>query len=316
MKIDRGPTTSVTAGARGVGNRPPRSEGLKCFSCGNRGHKARFCPTAVGRPQTKGPGPWKPPARVATVEAVSDLTLEDLQKEVKELRLQLEAKQVNKVTESQGALIKTEILIRNMPFEATVDSGSAVTIVAADVLDRLKKETGMKPKLSPPDSSLYGFGGHQIPISAVTNLPITWKGSTVEVSVFVRPPGHGADRSPCLLGTNTIFTLGMLKISDDVMLSGDGNGRVHVQDEEQYVTRVEAEAIGEVDEAVRLNELKERWKVSSDFRPEQRRKLGDLLAEFSDVFAVDASEVQTVQWPATEHIIDTGDQPPIKQHPR
>ena len=316
MKSDRGPTTSVTAGARGVGNRPPRSEGLKCFSCGNQGHKARFCPTAAGRPQMKGPGPWKPPARVATVEAVSDLTLEDLQREVKELRLQLEAKQVNKVTESQGALIKTEILIKNVPFEATVDSGSAVTIVAADVLDRLKKETGMKPKLSPPDSSLYGFGGHQIPISAVTNLPITWKGSTVEVPVFVRPPGHGADQSPCLLGTNTIFTLGMLKISDDVMLSGDGNGRVHVQDEEQYVTRVEAEAIGEVDEAVRLNELKERWKVSSDLRPEQRRKLGDLLAEFSDVFAVDASEVQTVQWPATEHIIDTCDQPPIKQHPQ
>ena len=92
---------------------------------------------------------------------------------------------MNNVTESHGAWFRKEIVIEDVPFEAIVHFCSADTIVEADVFDRVRKETEMKPELSPLDSSLYEFGRRQIPITVVTHLPITWKGNTMEVPVVV-----------------------------------------------------------------------------------------------------------------------------------
>ena len=47
---------------------------------------------------------------------------------------------------------------------------------------------------------------------------------------------------------------------------------------------------------------------------EEIQQLKDLIIEFSDVFAVDSSELGTTD--RVTHVIDTGDSSPIKQHPR
>ena len=72
----------------------------------------------------------------------------------------------------------------------------------------------------------------------------------------------------------------------------------------------------EVAPATCLDELREWLKISSNLSKEQQVKLDNLPAKFFDVFAVEAIEVETVQLPATEHIINTGNQQPIKQHLR
>ena len=49
------------------------------------------------------------------------------------------------------------------------------------------------------------------------------------------------------------------------------------------------------------------------FSEDEAKKLQDLIHEFSDVFALDDSELGCTD--IVHHIIDTGDHPPIKQQP-
>ena len=48
--------------------------------------------------------------------------------------------------------------------------------------------------------------------------------------------------------------------------------------------------------------------------PQESGQLSDLIAEFSDVFALDQCELSSTD--VVTHVIDTGDSIPIKQHPR
>ena len=51
--------------------------------------------------------------------------------------------------------------------------------------------------------------------------------------------------------------------------------------------------------------------LDENLSPEEVKQLSDLISEFSDIFAINQSELSFVT-----HVIDTGDNSPIKQHPR
>ena len=47
---------------------------------------------------------------------------------------------------------------------------------------------------------------------------------------------------------------------------------------------------------------------------EEAKQLSDLVVKFSDIFALDQSELSSTD--IVTHVIDTGDSAPVKQHPR
>ena len=54
--------------------------------------------------------------------------------------------------------------------------------------------------------------------------------------------------------------------------------------------------------------------VDDNLTPQEVKQLNDLIIEFSDIFALDQSELSSID--VITHAIDTGDSAPIKQHPR
>ena len=69
-----------------------------------------------------------------------------------------------------------------------------------------------------------------------------------------------------------------------------------------------------VDPSPREASLLENTHFEESLTVEELQQLKDLIIEFSDVFALDSSELGTTDH--VTHVIDTGDSSPIKQHPR
>ena len=53
--------------------------------------------------------------------------------------------------------------------------------------------------------------------------------------------------------------------------------------------------------------------IDNDLSPQKVKQVNDLIPEFSDIFALDQSELSSTD--VATHVIDTGDSIPIKQHP-
>ena len=64
----------------------------------------------------------------------------------------------------------------------------------------------------------------------------------------------------------------------------------------------------------RLESLRGQLRLDSDLSDEEARQIEDLVLEFADVFALEATELGSTG--LVTHTIDTGDSPPIKQQAR
>ena len=99
----------------------------------------------------------------------------------------------------------------------------------------------------------------------------------------------------------------------------DGNKRVRCNSGECVGSGGVAVAavIGEDDNASGVSRearLLQNVHVDDKLTPQESGQLSDLIAEFSDVFALDQCELSSTD--VVTHVIDTGDSIPIKQHPR
>ena len=79
-----------------------------------------------------------------------------------------------------------------------------------------------------PGTTLFDFGGKPVNIAAKVMLRMSWKGSSVDVPVFIPRPGHVTHH--CLLGTNVISPLGIVSFeqqaSNSIVCSDDGEVNV------------------------------------------------------------------------------------------
>jgi len=98
-------------------------------------------------------------------------------------------------------------------------------------------------------------------------------------------------------------------VGSDVLVSSEGNS---VTDTDEPFTAVCARVQCNMTE--RAEKLMEALRLPVDrFSESEAEQLHDLICEFSDVFALDDFELRCTD--IVQHIIDTGDHPPIKQQP-
>ena len=214
------------------------SEERRCYKCKEVGHIRQNCPQkseAPGRStltqgkysEAQGKTRLQAKSTVKSVNAVEDLTEEELEKLLMERRLVREQQllsseeyggartvQASEIHEQAvGSTPKLDVLIEGVPVTAMVDTGAESTIISRQVLHsivRHKRQQGLPdPVLSKPSVRLFGKdgqkGGHELTVTAQLTLSFSVDGKTASVPTFVQPESE----QECLLGMNLIPKLGI-----------------------------------------------------------------------------------------------------------
>ena len=205
------------APARGEDSRDQRGlargSGPRCFKCGSRGHKLATCPQR-GRPRE---APGREQATSSAITVAPGETLEDrsrrLQEELVDVEYQRMAQAyagVDSVTGAVGPLYYAEVTIESTPVEAMIDTGSSATILSFALFKRIGKAAKISAQeLLRPDIVLRDYNQRPIPVGAKIELTFRWKDRAVTTPVYIQ--SDLAAGEPCLLGTNVVGPLELMK---------------------------------------------------------------------------------------------------------
>ena len=195
----------------------PRVVPKACFKCGSRYHKACQCPLThppsetPRRSQQATNAIWMI-AKVETLDARHAKLREELTTAEFDQPKQLYTDQskVDLVFGCVGPLYYAMIVVEEIPIRAMVDPGFSSTIISFEKF----KETGMQMGIQPdslkrPNLTLYDYSQKLIPVGATVELIIKWKEQEVTTQVYIQAQGNKGE--PCLLGTNVVILLELMK---------------------------------------------------------------------------------------------------------
>ena len=122
---------------------------------------------------------------------------------------------VDLVSGSVGPLYYAAVVIGKIPVKAMVDPGSSATIISFEKFKEVGRQMGIQAdSLKRPNLTLYDYSQKPIPVGATVELTFKWKEQEVTTQVYIRAEGNKGE--PCLLGTNVVIPLGLMKPDPDL----------------------------------------------------------------------------------------------------
>ena len=114
-----------------------------------------------------------------------------------------------------GPLYYATVVIKKVPVRAMVDPGSSAIIISFEKFKEIGMQIGMQPdSLKRSNLTLYDYSQKPIPVGATVELTFKWKEQEVTTQVYIRAQGNKGE--PCLLGTNVVIPLGLMKPDPDL----------------------------------------------------------------------------------------------------
>ena len=202
----------------------PKETNKKCHRCGSTKHFIRDCPMKRAQTETLGRKEQHTSnTNTGQTQQSEDKTCEDLHQlwvEAEFSRMK-RAFQVDNVTGSVGPLYYCEVEIAEQPVEALIDSGSSATVMTFSLLQRIARDAQLSVDvLEKPDVILRDYNQHPLKIGAFAKFEVMYKGKRVLAPIYINVDSENRPTESCILGTNLLFSLGILSISEDVKIRG------------------------------------------------------------------------------------------------
>ena len=129
--------------------------------------------------------------------------------------------QVDNVTGSVGLLYYCEVELAGQLVEALINSGSSATVMMFSLFQRIARDAQLLVDvLEKPDVILRDYNQHPLRIGAFAKLEVMYKGKRVLAPIYINIDSENRPTESCILGTNLLFSLGILSISENVKIRG------------------------------------------------------------------------------------------------
>ena len=126
---------------------------------------------------------------------------------------------MDNVTRAVGPLYYCEVEIAGQPVEALIDSGSSATAMTFSLFQRIARDAQLSVDvLENPDVILRDYNQHPLRIGAFTKLEVMYKARRVLAPIYINVDSDNRLTESCILGTNLLFSLGILSIFEDVKI--------------------------------------------------------------------------------------------------